>query len=516
MENESAKKVRKASHKPKAGTGAGGPWPRRCWLEDIDAAVDWSKFERFLRWLEADREELGGQPALVIFKAMLLQQWHALIAYEFDRELEDRLSFRRFVGIGMEALAPGHDEVCAFRRLIVERGIAADIFGELQRQLDGAEPFDADGRDDSQGDGKGDRLGGYYSLASDYQLFRPPLWVSLEADFIAYWRGLERHNGRATVDRLEAGSITEGNASGIPPGIPASLRRHIVLVRPLAADDFQFDFVGDDIVAANQGPLVGYRLGLKAQRNLREYGHEGLPGQLLGCCRTALLRGEPVGLSTYQLNALGRRCYNWTLVAPLHERHSGQDFVLAVSLIAEVDPATLLRPLSGDPEAKLPDLWRAPSGPAEWVEVEERFLEFWQTKRAGRRAPTTSDIQLKELKGFEAHLTLIGLTADGGLQYELVGPAVEQANGASLVGLTIEAKARTNHERHGHAGLQGELAAMLERAARRIQPVRLSTYFMNAAGQRCQIWTVHAPLANDEGEVCKFLGLALIKPLKLN
>jgi len=53
-----------------------------------------------------------------------------------EEALGDRLSFRRFVGLGLEEAVPDHSTISRFRGLLAERGLAERLFGEVGRQLD--------------------------------------------------------------------------------------------------------------------------------------------------------------------------------------------------------------------------------------------------------------------------------------------------------------------------------------------------------------------------------------------
>ena len=62
---------------------------------------------------------------------MLLQQWYNLSDVELEEALADRLSFRRFVGLGLEGPTPDHSilsrfretTLSRFRETLVERGL---------------------------------------------------------------------------------------------------------------------------------------------------------------------------------------------------------------------------------------------------------------------------------------------------------------------------------------------------------------------------------------------------------
>lgn len=77
-------------------------------LERIDGLVKWYRFEKLLSGLHASPVGRPSYPPLVMFKALLLQQWYGLSDAELEEALADRLSFRRFLGLDLEATIPDH------------------------------------------------------------------------------------------------------------------------------------------------------------------------------------------------------------------------------------------------------------------------------------------------------------------------------------------------------------------------------------------------------------------------
>jgi IS5 family transposase len=106
-------------------------------LERVAAEVKWYRFEKLLQKLEP---EAAGRPPfnpLLMFKALLLQQWYALSDAQLEEALNDRVSFRRFVGLGLEADAPDHTTLCRFRNRLVEAQLIERLFAEFDRQIEG-------------------------------------------------------------------------------------------------------------------------------------------------------------------------------------------------------------------------------------------------------------------------------------------------------------------------------------------------------------------------------------------
>ena len=50
-------------------------------------------------------------PSLALFKALLLQQWYGLSDPGLEEALADRLSFRRFIGLGLSEQVPDHSNL---------------------------------------------------------------------------------------------------------------------------------------------------------------------------------------------------------------------------------------------------------------------------------------------------------------------------------------------------------------------------------------------------------------------
>jgi IS5 family transposase len=108
-------------------------------LDRLSSLVKWYRFEKQLARL---RDEVGaGRPAyrpLVMFKALLLQSLYGLSDMELEEALCDRLSFKRFVGLALDAAVPDHSTLCRFRNRLIGAGLLDKLFGELDRQLDTA------------------------------------------------------------------------------------------------------------------------------------------------------------------------------------------------------------------------------------------------------------------------------------------------------------------------------------------------------------------------------------------
>ena len=107
-------------------------------LDRIAGLVKWYRFEKLLGGLRHDGPGHPGWPALLLYKALLLQSLYGLSDRELEEALCDRLSFRRFCGLSLEETVPDHTVFHRFRNLLIEKGLLEKLFAELDRQLDKA------------------------------------------------------------------------------------------------------------------------------------------------------------------------------------------------------------------------------------------------------------------------------------------------------------------------------------------------------------------------------------------
>jgi transposase, IS5 family len=98
--------------------------------------IEWHRFETLLRRLKPEGPGRPPFDVVLMLKAILLQQWYDLSDAGLEDALNDRMSFRHFVGLGLEDCAPDHTSLCRFRNRLAETGLAGHIFEEFQKQLE--------------------------------------------------------------------------------------------------------------------------------------------------------------------------------------------------------------------------------------------------------------------------------------------------------------------------------------------------------------------------------------------
>ena len=105
-------------------------------LDRIGTLVRWYRFEKLLGRLHAAETGRPAYPSLVMFKALLLAQWYGLSDAGLEEALNDRLSFRRFAGLGLDGATPDHTTLCRFRNDLAAAGLSEKLFLEMNRQLE--------------------------------------------------------------------------------------------------------------------------------------------------------------------------------------------------------------------------------------------------------------------------------------------------------------------------------------------------------------------------------------------
>src|SRR6185437_10185228 len=105
-------------------------------LDAIGDQIDWDQVDCVLSALKPGRMGPPSYPALMMFKALLLQQWYGLSDPGLEEALCDRMSFRRFVGLAGDEAAPDLSTLWRFRQALSKSGIDDAAFEAVARQLD--------------------------------------------------------------------------------------------------------------------------------------------------------------------------------------------------------------------------------------------------------------------------------------------------------------------------------------------------------------------------------------------
>lgn len=105
-------------------------------LDRIAGLIDWAPFEALLKPIHSASRGAPGYPPVMMLKALLLQQWFRLGDEGLEDALADRLSFRRFVGLGLADKSPDHSSIWRFREALQRLDLAERAFAEVTRQIE--------------------------------------------------------------------------------------------------------------------------------------------------------------------------------------------------------------------------------------------------------------------------------------------------------------------------------------------------------------------------------------------
>jgi transposase, IS5 family len=113
--------------------------------ERLRRETDLDRIAALLNWgplayrLEKHCRKLDGRPPfppIMMFRALLLAQWYDLSDRDLEEALCDRLSFRRFVGLGLEQGTPDHTTLCRFRERLNEAGLTVKLLALVNAQIE--------------------------------------------------------------------------------------------------------------------------------------------------------------------------------------------------------------------------------------------------------------------------------------------------------------------------------------------------------------------------------------------
>lgn len=108
-------------------------------LEKLDGVVPWEVFRKPLaKALKRSERSKGGRPpydAVVMFKVLVLQALYGLSDDQAEYQMRDRLSFMRFLGLGLGDQVPDAKTIWLFREQLTRAGAVNRLFARFDRHL---------------------------------------------------------------------------------------------------------------------------------------------------------------------------------------------------------------------------------------------------------------------------------------------------------------------------------------------------------------------------------------------
>lgn len=109
-------------------------------LEKLDGVMDWSIFEGVLnRVFAKEHKGAGGRPPysyLLLFKVLVLQRLFNVSDDQAEYQINDRMSFRRFLGLSLGNPIPDAKTIWLYRDTLVKAGVMEELFNSFNRQLE--------------------------------------------------------------------------------------------------------------------------------------------------------------------------------------------------------------------------------------------------------------------------------------------------------------------------------------------------------------------------------------------
>lgn len=107
-------------------------------LEKIEKAINWDRLNAVLQsHYEIGNSTAGADayPPLILLKGLLLQKWHKIASDpELENQINDRISFKKFLGLSFEQASPDHSTFSRFRGRL-SRDAMRIINNEVLRQF---------------------------------------------------------------------------------------------------------------------------------------------------------------------------------------------------------------------------------------------------------------------------------------------------------------------------------------------------------------------------------------------
>ena len=106
-------------------------------LDHVKDMIDWERFRPFFADLFFDDDKIGGRPhydEIVMMKVLVLQRFYGLSDQETEFQINDRTSFKNFLGFPDKI--PDYTTIWTLKERMQQNGTIEKVWSELQRQLD--------------------------------------------------------------------------------------------------------------------------------------------------------------------------------------------------------------------------------------------------------------------------------------------------------------------------------------------------------------------------------------------
>ena len=111
-------------------------------LEKLNQAIDWELFRpKLTKVFKKQAKGAGGRPPydyVMLFKALVLQRIYNLSDDQTEYQINDRMSFMRFLGLGLGDRVPDAKTIWLYRDTLTKANVIRELFDLFNAQLEDA------------------------------------------------------------------------------------------------------------------------------------------------------------------------------------------------------------------------------------------------------------------------------------------------------------------------------------------------------------------------------------------
>ena len=105
-------------------------------LQAVDLILDWKAIDSIFNEVSyTSQYGASSYSKILLFKIILLQTWYNLSDPVVEEQINDRISFIKFLKISLDSPTPDHSTVSRFRTFLLENNLYDILFQEINRQL---------------------------------------------------------------------------------------------------------------------------------------------------------------------------------------------------------------------------------------------------------------------------------------------------------------------------------------------------------------------------------------------
>jgi IS5 family transposase len=113
-------------------------------LERLNKGIPWERiFQPILDQVNPQKDELianlGGRPRyaeILMLKILILQRTYNLSDEQTEYQINDRLSFQRFLGLDLSCDVPDYSTIWKFREMLSNKGLVNELFSAFKKYLE--------------------------------------------------------------------------------------------------------------------------------------------------------------------------------------------------------------------------------------------------------------------------------------------------------------------------------------------------------------------------------------------